>query len=177
MGLTGAPGQRDRWPQPTWAVGQLRRDQDRYSEKGGHRGTEVTGTAGQTQTAPPPGPGWSGAQPSPAAEPPPCPAPCPARRPHLRIPPVLRKPRGRLPPLRACVLQGSRKSQARLGPPQQVVGCKRQAGSTVGLSLSLGRARWRNTGRGNRRVRRTWLADHIQGGRCWTDIGCRGATG
>ena len=46
----------------------------------------MTGTSGQTQTAPPPGPAWSGAQPSPAAEPPPCPAPCPARRPHLRIP-------------------------------------------------------------------------------------------
>lgn len=45
MGLTGAPGQRDRWPQPTWAVGQLQRDQDRYSEKGGHRGTEVPFTS------------------------------------------------------------------------------------------------------------------------------------
>ena len=71
----------------------------------------------------------------------PCPVPCPLPPPPH--PPVLRKPRGRLPPLRACVLQGSRKSQARLGPPQQAVDCKRQAGSTVGISLSLGRTCWR----------------------------------
>lgn len=27
----------------------------------------------------------------------------------------------------------------------------------------------------DRRVRGTWLADHVHGGWCWTDIGCRGA--
>ena len=52
--------------------------------------------------------------------------------------------------------------------------CKRQVGSKVGISLSPGKTRCRNTGGGDRRVRRTWLADHVQGGRCWTDIACRG---
>ena len=55
--------------------------------------------------------------------------------------------------------------------------CERQVGSKVGISFSPGRTCCRNMGGGDRRVRRTWLADHVQGGRCWTDIGCRGAQG
>lgn len=108
------------------------------------------------------------------ASPRPCPMPCPPPLPPH--PSCSQETMGKaVAPQSLCVLQGSRKVQGQTLASSASCGILRgKWGPRWGISLSPGRTRCRNTGWGDRRVRRTWLADHIQGGRCWTDIACRG---